>query len=213
MGVCMIGVCVGVISTGDEAAPTDLDLPLGDLVSVSRCRGGGGGVDEWKGEVEVFGELRKLPKSLACCSFSSLRSLWLSSFRSAKLGKLSLDFLPPSMSSSLGEKTTFLSGDGDRERLEVLELDRDRGSSCGNRSADLGVVGMGDCTGGRGSVGDCGPILGDLWGERLGGGRTGMLTNDLSGVEGESGAAIEGTAGLFWSILTVIIYAGSCGEL
>lgn len=95
------------------------------------------------------------------------------------------------MSSSLGEKTTFLSGDGDRERLEVLELDRDRGSSCGKRSADLGVVGMGDCTGGRGKVGDwigdCGWSFGDFWGERLGGGSTGMLANDLSGVEGESG--------------------------
>lgn len=98
--------------------------------------------------------------------------------------------MPLVMSSSFGEKTTFLSGEGDRERFEVLELDRDRGSSCGKRSADLGVVGMGDCTGGRGKVGDCGRILGDLWGERFGGGSTGMLANDLSGVEGESGVVI-----------------------
>lgn len=47
-----------MISTGDEIAPTDLDLPFGDLGgSVSRCRGAGGGVVD---------ELTKLPKSLVC---------------------------------------------------------------------------------------------------------------------------------------------------
>lgn len=90
------------------------------------------------------------------------------------------------MSSSFGEKTTFLSGDGDLERLEVFELDLDRGSSCGNRSADLGVEGSGDWIGGNGRVGD----LGDFCTVRLGGGSTGMLANDRSGVEGESGVVM-----------------------
>lgn len=180
-------VCLdGEVGLTLDSAPTDLDLVLlGDegefnADSMSMCAGGWG---------------TKSRVSWYCRSLSSRRSRWLRLWRSERLGGCSSP-----MCSSLGEKTTLRRGDGDRDRVvDVLELDLDRGSSWGNRSADFGVVGMGDWMGGSGS-GEW-ATFGELWWLLLGGGSTGMLAKERSGVCGESGT----TMSVLW---VLIISAG-----